>query len=296
MLDNDYIIEGKKIAQGLKAEIKDAVGILAVKHNIKPCLFVVIVGDDPASHVYVNNKIKTCTELNIDSRVVRLPVTVAEPELTDLIKSLNQDQSVNGILVQLPLPRHIDENAVIEAIKSDKDVDGFTHVNTAKLANGNATLIPCTPMGCMKLIQAVNHDISGKRVLVIGRSNIVGKPVAMLMLNANATVTIAHSKTKNLDNECKNADIIIVAVGSPKFIKGEWVNNNSTVIDVGINRVDGKIVGDVDTINFKEREIYFTPVPGGVGPMTIACLMRNTFIATCMQNGVNYRDILVDSK
>ena len=280
------IIDGKSIAQEVKNDLKNEILDLNSK-GIIPKLAVVVVGENSASKIYVRNKKKACEEVGIYSEEFALPENTSEKELIDLIKKLNSNSDINGILVQLPLPLHISETKIAEAINPSKDVDVFNPMNTGKLLSGNADLIPCTPKGIIELLEHKKIPLKGKHCVVIGRSNIVGKPISLLMLQKDATVTICHSKTKNLDEICKTADIIIAAVGKPKFITKNMVKNGCVIIDVGINRSkDGTICGDVDFEEVKNIASYITPVPGGVGPMTIAMLLKNTVITTKMQNNI----------
>jgi methylenetetrahydrofolate dehydrogenase (NADP+)/methenyltetrahydrofolate cyclohydrolase len=276
-------IDGKAFADKLCEQLKGEVEQLVAEHNLRPCIAVVLVGDDPASHVYVSNKVKRCQQLGIESREHRLPDTTSQSELMALIHQLNNDKGVHGILVQLPLPPQLNDEEVINAIRSDKDVDGFSIQNVGYLNVGQNRLVPCTPLGSMMMLKDHLGNLSGLNAVVVGRSNIVGKPMAQLLLQENCTVTIAHSRTKNLPDVCRNADILVAAVGRPRFIKGDWIKPGATVIDVGINRIeeDGKnrLVGDVDYDAAFEVAGAITPVPGGVGPMTIACLMYNTVAA-----------------
>lgn len=269
------IIDGKLISTQIKDELKIEVEELKA-HGIVPCLAVIQVGNDPASSVYVNNKKKACSYIGIDSKAFELDETVSQKELLDLIATLNEDETVNGILVQLPLPKHIDENAVIHAIKPEKDVDGFHPETVGNMCIGSKGFLPCTPAGVIQLLKRSNIEIEGKECVVIGRSNIVGKPMALLLLRENGTVTIAHSKTKDLKEITKRADILIAAIGKPKFITSEYIKEGAVVIDVGIHRnEDNKLCGDVDYENVFDQVSAITPVPGGVGPMTIAMLMNN---------------------
>ncbi|MDP4182812.1 MAG: bifunctional methylenetetrahydrofolate dehydrogenase/methenyltetrahydrofolate cyclohydrolase FolD [Bacillota bacterium] len=278
------VINGKEIAKKVKDNLKNDVQILKDK-GVKPCLVVVIVGDDPASRVYVNNKKKACEEVGIKSIEHAFGAELKEEELLQLIDKLNNDSSVNGILVQLPLPKHINEEKIIMAIKPEKDVDAFHPINVGKIMTGNPDFMPCTPAGVMKLIEETGIDIAGKECVVVGRSNIVGKPQAMLLLAKNGTVTICHSRTKNLEEVCKRADILVVAVGKPELIKGSAIKPGAVVIDVGTNRTEAKkLVGDVEFSSASEVASYITPVPGGVGPMTIAILMENTVKAAKLQS------------
>lgn len=271
------------MSQRIKDELKEEVKNLK-KDNIFPGLAVIIVGDDPASRVYVNSKKKACEEIGIYSQEYALPENTTQDELLELVEKLNGDTKINGILVQLPLPSHIDEEAVINAISPKKDVDAFHPVNVGKIMIGNYDFLPCTPAGVMELIKESGIDISGKECVVVGRSNIVGKPQAMLLLHQNGTVTICHSRTKNLAEKTKNADILIAAVGKPNFITGDMIKEGAVVIDVGINRIaPKKLVGDVDFESAEKKASAITPVPGGVGPMTIAMLMKNTVKAAIIQ-------------
>lgn len=277
------IIDGKQAAAELRASLALEVEALKKEKNITPGLTVVLVGDDPASQVYVRNKVKQTQEVGMISTEIRLPTDTSEEELLSQLDVLNYDDKVHGILVQLPLPKHINESTIIAAINPEKDVDGFHAMNAGRLLNGEqGALVPCTPQGCIILAKKhLGDDLSGKHAVVIGRSNIVGKPVALLLLQENCTVTIAHSRTKNLAELCRQADIVVAAVGRPEFVKGDWIKPGATVIDVGINRIEdengkGKLVGDVDFDSAVGVCGGITPVPGGVGPMTIACLLKNT--------------------
>ena len=270
------IIDGKKTAAELREELKKKVAELRSTHNAVPGLTVILVGEDPASKIYVKNKEKFAKEVGMNSEVIRYPVNVEEKVVLNKIKELNKDKKISGILVQLPLPKHIDKRKVIEAILPDKDVDGFHPVNVGNLSSGYESNIPCTPLGCYLLLKKTEKNLSGKHAVVIGRSNLNGKPMMQLLLKENCTVTITHSKTKDLKAECSRADIIIAAVGRPKLIKSDWVKKGAIVIDVGINKTDSGIVGDVDFDEVSKIARAITPVPGGVGPMTIACLLNNT--------------------
>ena len=279
------VISGKDLAKKVKDNLKSDVESLKAK-GIETCLVVIIVGDDPASRVYVNNKKKACEEIGIKSIEYALGADTSEEELLALIDKLNKDKSVNGILVQLPLPKQINEEKVIMAINPEKDVDAFHPVNVGKIMTGNPDFMPCTPAGVIKLIEETGIDIEGKECVVVGRSNIVGKPQAMLLLAKNGTVTICHSRTKDLEEVCRRADILVVAVGKPEMIKGSAIKPGAVVIDVGTNRTETKkLVGDVEFSSAYEVASYITPVPGGVGPMTIAMLMENTVKAAKIQNG-----------
>ena len=285
------IIDGKLTARKLREQLAVEVSELKFKYGIQPSLTVLLVGDDPASQVYVKNKVKQTKEIGMISNEIRLPADTSEDALLAHLDTLNNDESVHGILVQLPLPSHINEKNIIAAIKPSKDVDGFHAMNSGRLFNGEeGALVPCTPQGCVLLAkQHLGNDLSGKHAVIIGRSNIVGKPVSMLFLQENCTITIAHSRTKDLPAVCREADILVAAVGIAEFVKADWVKEGATVIDVGINRIvkpDGttKLVGDVDYLNVADKCAAITPVPGGVGPMTIACLLKNTVVAAKMSN------------
>ena len=280
------IIDGKKISAQVKAEVAKEVEALAGK-GISVGLAVVIVGNDPASRVYVNNKKKACALCGIQSYEYALPEDATEQQLLELVDQLNRDPKVNGILVQLPVPPQIDDHRVIEAIAPEKDVDAFTEGNVGKIMIGEYSLLPCTPAGCLDLIDSTGVSIEGKNCVVIGRSNIVGKPMAMLLLHRNGTVTICHSRTRNLREICSQADILVAAVGKAGFVTADMVKEGAVVIDVGMNRnAEGKLCGDVDFAAVEQKAGYITPVPGGVGPMTIATLMRNTLTAAKQQNGL----------
>lgn len=273
------LINGKEVSAKVKANVKKETEILKSK-GISVGLAVVIVGADPASRIYVNNKKKACEEVGFNSYEYALDETATQEELLDLVEVLNKDDKVNGILVQLPLPKHIDEKAIINAINPAKDVDAFHPINVGKIMIGEYSFLPCTPAGVMELIDSTGVEIEGKSAVVIGRSNIVGKPMSMLLLHRNATVTICHSRTRDLADICRNADIIVAAVGKAKFVTKDMVKDGAVVIDVGMNRLEnGKLCGDVDFDEVAEKTSYITPVPGGVGPMTIAMLMKNTLTA-----------------
>lgn len=285
------IIDGKAFAAGLRATVARQVAMLKQTPGVTPGLAVVLVGEDPASQVYVRNKHKQTVEAGMQSFEHRLPADTSQAELLALVDRLNQDPAVNGILVQLPLPRQIDPDSVINTIDPDKDVDGFHVVNAGRLATGGTGMVPCTPLGCLLLLQDRLGSLAGRRAIVIGRSTIVGKPMAALLLRESCTVTIAHSRTADLAAECRRADIVVAAVGRPEMVKPDWIAPGATVIDVGINRVDAgtgksRLVGDVDHAGAAAVAGAITPVPGGVGPMTIACLLKNTVTATCRQNGI----------
>ena len=286
-------IDGKAFAAGLRAKVSKAVSTLTREYDLVPGLAVVLVGEDPASEVYVRNKGKQTLETGMNSYEHKLPDTTSQSELLALIEQLNVDSKVHGILVQLPLPDQIDSHAVINAIDPDKDVDGFHLVNVGRLATGAPGLVPCTPLGCMMLLKDQLGDLSGKNAVVVGRSNIVGKPMGSLLLAESCTVTIAHSRTQDLAGVCREADILVAAVGRPQMIPGEWIKPGAVVIDVGINRIKGeegktRLVGDVDFDSASAVAGTITPVPGGVGPMTIACLLRNTVQAACAANGIPF--------
>ena len=280
------LIDGKAIAARVKEEVAREAAELA-QRGIRAGLAVVIVGDDPASRIYVNNKKKACEACNIRSYEYALPESTSEEDLLALVEKLNADPAVSGILVQLPLPRQISEQKVIAAISPEKDVDAFHAVNVGKIMIGDFDFLPCTPAGCLELIDSTGVSVEGKRCVVIGRSNIVGKPMAMLLLHRNGTVTICHSKTRGLREICREADTLVAAVGKPKFVTADMVKEGAVVIDVGMNRLEnGKLCGDVDFDAVREVAGWITPVPGGVGPMTIAMLMRNTLSAAKLQNRV----------
>ena len=282
------IIDGRAIAQRVRQDIAEQVEAIKAQYGVVPGLAVVLVGEDSASQVYVRNKARACAEVGLQSFSHKLPYETTQAELLRLVAALNADPQVHGILVQMPLPPHIKGEMVINAIDPIKDVDGFHPVNVGRLAAGLSSFVPCTPQGCMILIREVMDDLRGKRAVVVGRSNIVGKPMAMLLLKADCTVTIAHSRTLDLAIECRRSDILVAAVGRPECIRGEWIKQGSIVIDVGINRLTGddgktRLVGDVDFAEASKRAGAITPVPGGVGPMTIACLLQNTVQAAWAQ-------------
>ena len=270
------IIDGKKVAAELREELKKKVTELKSTYNAVPGLTVILVGEDPPSKIYVRNKEKSANEVGINSEVIKYPENVEEKVLLNKIIELNNNNNVSGILVQLPLPKHIDKRKVIETMNPKKDVDGFHPMNVGNLSSGYDSSIPCTPLGCYLLIKKIEKNLNGKHAVIIGRSNLNGKPMTQLLLKENCTVTITHSKTKDLRAECSRADIIIAAVGRPKLVKGDWVKKGAIVIDVGINKTDSGLVGDVDFDEVSKVAKAITPVPGGVGPMTIACLLNNT--------------------
>ncbi len=290
------IIDGKAFATELKGKVTAYVKTLKIDHAIIPGLAVVIVGDDPASHVYVRSKGKQTIEVGMKSVEHRLDEDTTEKDLLKLVTNLNADDTIHGILVQLPLPNHLNEDLIINSINPSKDVDGFHISNVGLLATGQKSMVPCTPLGCLKLLlKHHNGNLSGLNAVVVGRSNIVGKPMAQLLLNQSCTVTIAHSRTKNLKDVTSQADIVVAAVGRPGMISGDWIKKGATVIDVGINRVllengKSKIVGDVDFLSVSQVAGGLTPVPGGVGPMTISCLLANTAIACARINGLDDPD------
>ena len=270
------IIDGKKEAANLREEIKNEILEIKKKINKNPSLTVILIGDFAPSQIYVRNKEKNSTEVGITSNVIKYPKEVKEKEVLDKINELNNDKNISGILVQLPLPEQISKEKIINAIDPKKDVDGFNPINVGNLASGYKSIVPCTPLGCLLLIKKVEKNLSGKHAVIIGRSNLNGKPMAQLLLKENCTVTVVHSKTNNLQEECLKADILVTAVGVPNLIKKDWVKSSAIVIDVGINKVGDKIVGDVNFEEIKDNIKAITPVPGGVGPMTIACLLKNT--------------------
>ncbi|MEC8621534.1 MAG: bifunctional methylenetetrahydrofolate dehydrogenase/methenyltetrahydrofolate cyclohydrolase FolD [Pseudomonadota bacterium] len=285
-------IDGKAAAAELRKRVAKQVSELRANYDVQPGLAAILVGDDPASQVYIRNKERQTEEVGMASLGRRLPAETSEGALLSIIEELNHDPTVHGILVQLPLPKQIKSEAVISAISAEKDVDGFHPMNVAALSNGKDGLVPCTPMGCTMLLKDQIGDLTGKEALIIGRSNIVGKPMAQLLLAENCTVTIAHSRTRDLDQKCRNADIVVAAVGIPKLVKGDWIKPGATLIDVGINRVsknDGtttyRLVGDIDYEEAVQAAGAITPVPGGVGPMTIACLLQNT-VAACKRQTI----------
>jgi methylenetetrahydrofolate dehydrogenase (NADP+)/methenyltetrahydrofolate cyclohydrolase len=289
------IIDGKAFAENLRARLARQTAALKAEHGLVPGLAAVLVGNDPASEVYVRSKAKATREAGMNSFEHRLSAGADEEALLELVRRLNGDVSVHGILVQLPLPKQIREAAVIDAIDPAKDVDGFHVVNAGKLATGGDGMIPCTPLGCLMLLKDRLGDLSGKRAIVLGRSNIVGKPMAQLLLRESCTVTIAHSRTRDLPAECRRAEIVVAAVGKAEMVRGDWIAEGATVIDVGINRIPAptqenpgrmRLVGDVAFAEAAKRAGAITPVPGGIGPMTIACLLANTLAAACRQRGV----------
>lgn len=283
------VISGKEVSQNVKMRVAEEVEELK-KQGVEPCLAVILVGEDPASKVYVNNKKKACEFCGIRSLEYILPEDTKQEELNGLVKKLNADKSVNGILCQLPLPKHLDEKEVLNLISPEKDVDAFHPENVGHIMIGDFNFLPCTPAGIMEMLKSENISLDGKHCVIIGRSNIVGKPMAMLMLKENATVTVCHSHTQSLTEIVKQADVIVAAVGRPKFVTADMVKDGAVIIDVGINRgEDGKLCGDVDFDACREKSSYITPVPGGVGPMTIATLMQNTITAAKIQN----KDLLI---
>lgn len=292
------IIDGKDYASRLRSKLKIAVNDLKEKHKIVPGLAVVLVGNDPASEIYVRNKGIQTKEAGMNSFEYRLPENTSEDDLLAKVEELNADKSVNGILVQFPVPKHMEQQKIIEKILPSKDVDGLHPVNSGYLASGLKGLVPCTPQGASLLIKDSLPSLSGLHAVIVGRSNLVGKPIAQLLLKENCTVTICHSRTKNLQETCLSADILVAAVGIPELVKGDWVKDGAVVIDVGINRLPApekgegktKLVGDVDFEGAKNRASSITPVPGGVGPMTIACLLLNTLAATCTQNNIDFSE------
>jgi len=270
------IIDGNKEAETVKNEIKKEISDIKLKTSKAPSLTVILIGDYTPSKIYVKNKEKSALEVGIKSEVIKYPKDVSEKEILKKIDDLNKNEKISGILVQLPLPAHISKEKIINAIIPSKDVDGFNPINVGNLSSGFNSIVPCTPLGCLLLIKKMETNLSGKHAVIIGRSNLNGKPMAQLLLKENCTVTIVHSKTKNLQNECLKADILVAAVGVPKLVKKNWVKKDAVVIDVGINKVGDKIVGDVSFDELKDDVKAITPVPGGVGPMTIACLLKNT--------------------
>ena len=292
---SDKIIDGKLISSEIREKVKKFGSQLKNKTGKVPGLAVVLVGENPASRVYVKNKIEKTVEVGFNSIEHKLSEKVSENELIDLVDKLNNDKNVQGILVQLPLPEHVDSDKILDRIKPEKDVDGFHANNVGKLWSGLDTLVPCTPLGCSIILKKISKDLSGKHAVIIGRSNIVGKPMAALLLGMNATVTICHSRTKDLESVCKNADIVVAAVGIPEMVKSNWIKEDAIIIDVGINRVERNekkiLVGDVDYDDCLKKCSLITPVPGGVGPMTIACLLLNTLLASYPQFGEPIPDL-----
>ena len=270
------ILDGKKEALLLREEIKKEISEIKKKINKSPGLSVILIGDFVPSQIYVRNKEKNSKEVGINSEVIKYSKEVKESEILEKIEELNNNDNVSGILVQLPLPTHISKEKIINAIRPSKDVDGFNPINVGNLSSGYKAIVPCTPLGCLLLIKKVEKNLTGKHAVIIGRSNLNGKPMAQLLLKEDCTVTIVHSKTKDLKSECQKADILVAAVGIANLVKGDWVKKDSIIIDVGINKVADKIVGDVDFEEVKDKVKAITPVPGGVGPMTIACLLKNT--------------------
>ena len=290
------IIDGKAFAAGLRAQVATRVEALKSRHDIEPGLAVVLIGENPASEVYVRNKARQTRAAGMCSFEHRLPATTPEDDLLALVRQLNEDPRVSGILVQLPLPEQIRADAVIATIDPAKDVDGFHTINAGLLAVGGQGMVPCTPLGCLMLLKDRLGDLAGARALVLGRSNIVGKPMTQLLIRESCTVTVAHSRTRDLAGECRRADILVAAVGRPRMVPGEWIQSGATVIDVGINRIDAgsgktRLVGDVDFESALPVAGGITPVPGGVGPMTIACLLHNTVLAACRQHGVEVPEV-----
>ncbi len=275
------IIDGKKESEVIRNEIKREISALKKKIGKTPSLAVILIGDFAPSLIYVKNKEKSAKEVGINSEIIRYPKNVSEKEILEKIKELNKNDEISGILVQLPLPSQISKEKIINAINPSKDVDGFNPINVGNLSSGYGSIVPCTPLGCLLLIKKIETNLAGKHAVIIGRSNLNGKPMAQLLLKENCTVTIVHSKTNDLQNECLKADILVAAVGVPNLIKKDWVKKNAIVIDVGINKVGEKIVGDVNFDELKDNVKAITPVPGGVGPMTIACLLKNTL--TCFK-------------
>lgn len=290
------LIDGKAAAAELRAKVAAEVKLLAAVHGLTPGIAVVLVGDNPASAAYVSSKQKMSAQTGMQSFDHRLPGSMSEAELLDLIAKLNSDPSIHGILVQLPLPPQIDPNKIIEAVDPNKDVDGFHPTNAGRLALGLPSLVPCTPLGCIKLAKIVHPSLAGLEAVIVGRSNIVGKPLVQLLIGQSATVTVAHSKTRDLPAVCRRADLVVAATGRPGLVRRDWIKPGATVIDVGINRVAGeggrpRIVGDVAFAEVSEVAGAITPVPGGVGPMTIACLLANTVKAACMSAGFSWVEL-----
>ena len=295
------IIDGKAFSERIREKVKSHVDNLKKNYDIVPALAVVLVGEDPASKVYVKNKGIQTKKAGMNSYEYKLEETVDEKTLLELVKKLNDDPNVHGILCQLPLPKHLNEDMIINTIKPSKDVDGFHISNVGLLNTGQKSLVPCTPLGCLMLLREFVGNLEGKKATVIGRSNIVGKPMFNLLLSENCTVTVVHSKTKNIEEICKTSDIIVAAVGRPNFVKSSWIKQGAVIIDVGINRVNieengetkSKLIGDVDFENCSKFANAITPVPGGVGPMTIACLLANTLVACCRSNNLKEPEELI---
>ena len=289
-MSETVVIDGKAFAANLREDIGRRAALVKERHGLVPGLSVVLVGEDPASEVYVRNKGKATIAAGMKSEEFRMPDTSSQEEVLAKVAELNADPSVHGILVQLPLPDQVDSAAVINAIDPAKDVDGFHTINVGLLNTGQDSMVPCTPLGCLLMLRHYVGDLSGKRAVIVGRSNIVGKPMAALLLKENCTVTIAHSRTEDLAGECRRADILVAATGRTEMVRGDWIKPGATVLDVGINRIerDGKtkLVGDVNFAEAAEVAGVITPVPGGVGPMTIACLLKNTLTAACRQHGI----------
>ena len=287
-----HLIDGKAFAAKVRGQVAEHVTKIKEEHNKIPGLAVVLVGEDPASQVYVRSKGKQTTEVGMNSYEHKLPAETSEADLLALLDQLNSDANVHGILVQLPLPKHLNEDLIINSIDPAKDVDGFHISNVGRLGTGQKSMVPCTPLGCLMMLREHHGSLSGKNAVVIGRSNIVGKPMAQLLLNDSCTVTIAHSRTQNIQEVTRQADIVVAAVGRPEMVTGDWIRDGATVIDVGINRIDKpdggtRLVGDCDFASCAEKAGAITPVPGGVGPMTIACLLANTLTAFCRANGLS---------
>lgn len=287
-----HLIDGKAFAAKVRGQVAEHVTKIKEEHNKIPGLAVVLVGEDPASQVYVRSKGKQTAEVGMNSYEHKLPADTSEADLLALLDQLNSDANVHGILVQLPLPKHLNEDLIINSIDPAKDVDGFHISNVGRLGTGQKSMVPCTPLGCLMMLREHHGSLSGKNAVVIGRSNIVGKPMAQLLLNDSCTVTIAHSRTQNIQEVTRQADIVVAAVGRPEMVKGDWIRDGATVIDVGINRIDKpdggtRLVGDCDFASCAEKAGAITPVPGGVGPMTIACLLANTLTAFCRANGLS---------
>jgi methylenetetrahydrofolate dehydrogenase (NADP+)/methenyltetrahydrofolate cyclohydrolase len=289
------ILDGTKLATKLLSSLQDKVSKLKSLHSLTPTLAIVQVGDNYASNIYIGNKIKKCREINIAHQLFKFPQEVSEKQITNQITDLNNNDDIHGIIVQMPLPKQLNINNIISLIDPSKDVDGFHPLNVGKLLSGQNALVPCTPQGCLLLIKTFAKNLAGKKAVIIGRSNIVGKPMSYLLLNENCTVTIAHSYTQNLATECSQADIIIAAIGKSQFITEDYIKRGAIVIDVGINHEilsgTSKIVGDVDFKNVSKKAAAISPVPGGVGPMTVACLLKNTVSAACIKQGILFNNI-----
>lgn len=286
------VIDGKAFAASVRARVRDASQVLKTRHDVTPGLTVVLVGNDPASEIYVRHKVNDAKEVGIDSRDIKLPANTSEAEVLEVVRGLNRDRAVHGVLVQFPVPSQISQAAILDALSPDKDVDGLTTLSAGRLMSGRPGLVACTPQGCLMMIKSIRPKLDGLNAVVIGRSQLVGKPMGQLLLQENCTVTIAHSKTQDLPAVSRSADVLVAAVGRAEMVRGDWIKPGAIVIDVGMNRLElpsgkSKVLGDVAYTEAAERAGAITPVPGGVGPMTRACLLRNTVLAACAQRGIN---------